>query len=101
MGHDVLRAADIGMSRAADEELLETAQRLGRLFVTRDRDFGRIVFLNRKRAGILYLRIVPESQHAVHEVLQDVIKTNDEAVLAQAFVAITPSGYRIRTLTDT
>lgn len=58
MGHDVLRAADIGLSRAADEELLETAQKLGRLFVTRDRDFGRIVFLSRKRAGILYLRML-------------------------------------------
>ena len=89
------------MSRAVDEELLETARKLGRLFVTRDRDFGRIVFLNRKRAGILYLRMVPEMQHVVHEVLQDVLRTNDEAVLGQAFVAITPGGYRIRTIPNT
>ena len=89
------------MSRAADEELLEKAQKLGRLFVTRDRDFGRIVFLSCERAGILYLRMVPAVQHAVQEVLEDVLRTNDEAMLAQAFVAITPGGYRIRALTNT
>ena len=78
LGHDVLRASDIGLSRAADEKLLETAQKQDRLFVTRDRDFGRIVFLNRNRAGILYLRMEPAMQHAVHEVLEDVLRTNPE-----------------------
>ena len=100
LGHDVQRAADIGLSRAADEELLEAAQKQGRLFVTRDRDFGRIVFLKRKRAGVLYLRMMPAMLHAVHEVLAEVLRTNNETVLAQAFVAITPGGYRIRELTN-
>jgi len=98
LGHDVLRASDIGLSRAADEELLETAQKLGRLFVTRDRDFSRIVFLNRRSAGILYLRTEPARESAVHEVLADVLRTNKETILVQSFVAITPSGYRIRIL---
>ena len=80
--------------------MLETAQSLDRLFVTRDRDFGRIVFLKRKSAGILYLRTAPALESTVHEVLADVIRTNEETVLAQSFVAITPSGYRIRKLLD-
>ena len=36
-GHDVVRAADLGFARAADEELLKIAQGRDRLFVTRDR----------------------------------------------------------------
>jgi predicted nuclease of predicted toxin-antitoxin system len=47
LGHDVVRVAQLALSRAGDEELLEVAQQRGRLFVTRDRDFGRLVFLKR------------------------------------------------------
>ena len=40
LGHDVIPVAQIGLAQASDEELLKTAQELGRIFVTRDRDFG-------------------------------------------------------------
>ena len=100
LGHDVVRAAELGLSRAADEELLEAARAQGRLFVTRDRDFGRIVFLNRLRAGVLYLRMSPSTQASVHGELDDVLQTQVEAALSQAFVVIEPSGHRIRRLTD-
>ena len=43
LGHDVVRVSEIGLSRATDEELVEVASAQGRLFITRDRDFGRIV----------------------------------------------------------
>jgi predicted nuclease of predicted toxin-antitoxin system len=99
-GHDVVRAADLGLARAADEELLKIAQGRDRLFVTRDRDFGRIVFLNRLRAGVVYLRMAPSTQGAVHDVLDEVLQTHDEVALKQAFVAITPAGYRIRGVMD-
>ncbi len=44
LDYDVLQAAQIGLSRAKDEELLKKAQEQNRIFVTRDRDFGRIIF---------------------------------------------------------
>jgi predicted nuclease of predicted toxin-antitoxin system len=37
LGHDVLTAADLGMSKAKDFQLLRTAHDQGRIFVTRDR----------------------------------------------------------------
>ena len=100
LGHDVVRAAELGLSRAADEELLEAAQQQGRLFVTRDRDFGRIVFLNRLRAAVLYLRVSPSTQASVHSELDHVLKTLGETALSHVFVVIEPSGHRIRRLPD-
>lgn len=99
-GHDVVRAAELGLSRAADDELLEAAHEQGRLFVTRDRDFGRIVFLNRLRAAVLYLRMSPSTQASVHSELDEVLKTLGETALSHAFVVIEPSGHRVRRLPD-
>jgi predicted nuclease of predicted toxin-antitoxin system len=45
LGHDVVLVAQLGLSRAQDEELLQVAQEQSRLFVTRDRDFGHLVFV--------------------------------------------------------
>jgi len=43
--HDVISATEIGCAQAADSGLLNIAQEQGRLFVTRDRDFGGLVFV--------------------------------------------------------
>jgi predicted nuclease of predicted toxin-antitoxin system len=45
IGHDVITAAQIGLSQANDETLLLEAQERGRIFVTRDKDFGHLVFV--------------------------------------------------------
>ena len=45
LGHDVITASDLAMSRAADAQLLAIAQADDRLFITRDRDFGNLVFV--------------------------------------------------------
>jgi predicted nuclease of predicted toxin-antitoxin system len=45
LGHDVVPVARIGLSRADDEEILQVAQEQGRILVTRDRDFGNLVFV--------------------------------------------------------
>jgi len=46
-GHDVITAREIGMQLASDEEPLFKAQQTNRLLVTRDKDFGALVFLKR------------------------------------------------------
>ena len=38
LGHDIVCVAQVGLSRADDEELLKVAQQQERLFVTRDRE---------------------------------------------------------------
>jgi predicted nuclease of predicted toxin-antitoxin system len=72
--HDVILAAEIGKSRAADEVLLKTAQDQKRVFVTRDKDFGSLVFVKGLGAGVLYLRILPSNKDLVHAELKRVIE---------------------------
>ena len=100
LGHDVVRAAELGLSRTDDEALLGIARSQGRLLVTRDRDFGRIVFSNRFQGAVLYLRMLPSTQGAVHDELGEILRTYDEAELAEAFVVVEPGGHRIRRLVD-
>jgi len=74
-GHDVLTAADIGASRALDETLLATAHEQARFFMTRDRDFGALVFVRGFEAGVIYLRVEPATFQAVHEELAHVLES--------------------------
>jgi predicted nuclease of predicted toxin-antitoxin system len=98
LGHDVILVAQLGLSEAEDEELLSVAQAQNRIFVTRDRDFGHLVFVNELGSGVLYLRKLPSTQKATHIELEKVIDFYDEAELKKAFVVIEPGGHRIRKL---
>ena len=100
LGHEMVQVAHIGLAQAEDEDLLKVAQAQGRLFVTRDRDFGGLVFVNALGAGVLYLRILPSTQNAVHRELERVLTTYSEEELKKAFVVIEPGGHRFRKLTS-
>lgn len=84
------------MSESDDEDLLRKAQEQGRIFVTRDRDFGHLVFVKGLGAGVLYLRILPSNKDAVHAELARVLTTYSEDDLRKAFVVIEPAGHRFR-----
>jgi predicted nuclease of predicted toxin-antitoxin system len=98
LGHDVTTAADAGLSRATDVELLQAAQKARRLLVTRDRDFGALVFLKDLGAGVVYLRMAPGDADLVHAQLRTVLSTYDEEVLREAFVVVESGRYRFRGL---
>jgi predicted nuclease of predicted toxin-antitoxin system len=99
-GHDVARAAQVGLSQAADEELLAAAQEQDRVFVTRDRDFGSLVFVRALGSGVLYLRMLPSTQDAVHGELEKILQAYPETELKKVFVVIEPDGHRIRRLSE-
>jgi predicted nuclease of predicted toxin-antitoxin system len=98
LGHDVVRAAQRGLSQADDEELLRVAEAEDRIFVTRDRDFGGLVFIKNLGRGVLYLRVLPSTLNAVHRELETVLTTYSEEELRREFVVIEPDGHRIRRL---
>jgi predicted nuclease of predicted toxin-antitoxin system len=58
LGHDVVSAAQLGLAQAEDGELLRVAREQGRIFVTRDRDFGALVFVQGTGRGVIYLRML-------------------------------------------
>ena len=96
LNHDVVRVAELGMARASDEENLNKAIELNRIFVTRDRDYGNLVFVKEIRSGVLYLRILPSNINFVHAELERVLNLYDEAELKSAFVVIEAGKHRFR-----
>jgi predicted nuclease of predicted toxin-antitoxin system len=98
LGHDVVPVARLGLSQAEDEEILRVAQEQGRVLVTRDRDFGNLVFVQELGAGVLYLRILPSTHSAVHAELERVLTAYSKEELARSFVVVEAGGHRIRRL---
>jgi len=96
LGHDVLTAGQLGMAKAKDFQLLRTAHDQGRIFTTRDRDFGALVFVQASGPGVIYLRILPSTQKAVHTELARVLTLYTQELLQSSFVVVEPGRHRIR-----
>jgi predicted nuclease of predicted toxin-antitoxin system len=94
--HDVVLVRQLGLSEAKDEEVLETAQDLNRILVTRDRDYGNLIFVRALGSGVIYLRILPNTVNSVHSELARVLQNYSEQELTGAFVVVEPNGYRFR-----
>jgi predicted nuclease of predicted toxin-antitoxin system len=98
LGHDVVTAAQLGLAQAEDAELLRIAGEHSRIFVTRDRDFGGLVFVQGGGTGVIYLRLLPSTQHVVHAELERVLTLYSEQDLQGSFVVVEPARHRIRKL---
>jgi predicted nuclease of predicted toxin-antitoxin system len=98
LGHEIVPAAQLGLAQAEDTELLRIAQEQGRHFLTRDRDFGGLVFVEGRGPGVIYLRILPATQSAVHAELERVLTLYGEDELRGAFLVVEPGRHRIRKL---
>jgi predicted nuclease of predicted toxin-antitoxin system len=96
LGHDVVTASESGLSTAEDSDLLAAAARDGRVLVTRDRDFGRLVFQHGGGSGVVYLRIPPGVLEEVHRQIVEVLSAYDENTLQGAFVTVEPGRHRFR-----
>lgn len=98
LGHDVVTASELGLSQAEDIELLKKAEEQNRIFVTRDRDFGELVFVQRLGCGVIYLRMVPSTFETVHKELGKILKSYSEGQLKEAFVVVESGRHRFRRL---
>lgn len=96
LGHDVLRVSEIGMATASDEENLQKAAELDRILITRDRDYGNLVFVRQIRVGVLYLRMLPADRDSVHRELEAVLNQYSADELKSAFVVVEARRHRFR-----
>ncbi|HEY9787850.1 MAG TPA: DUF5615 family PIN-like protein [Candidatus Obscuribacterales bacterium] len=96
LGHDVATVAQLGLSQATDKDILDVAQSSGRILVTRDRDFGALIFVQRSKPGVIYLRILPSTQNAVHAELERILQAYSVDVLLSSFMVVEPSRHRLR-----
>lgn len=99
LGHDVVAVAQLGLAQAADAELLRIAHEQGRIFVTHNRDFGGLVFVQDAGAGVIYLRVLPSTLNVVHTELARILTLYTEQDLQGSFVVVEAGRHRIRRLT--
>jgi predicted nuclease of predicted toxin-antitoxin system len=98
-GLDVVTAKELGMKRAADKDLLRRAIETNRLFITRDKGFGTLVFLEELLiTGVILLKIIPTTVEDVHRELHRVFLEHTEEELKHLFCVVEPHRHRIRHL---
>lgn len=95
-GYDLLTVAQLDMSQAPDEEVLKTAQSQNRILITRDRDYGNLIFVKGLGSGVIYLRMQPNTLIAVHSELLRVLDIYAEPDLIGAFVVVEADKHRFR-----
>lgn len=67
-----------------------------RVFITRDRDYENLVFVQHAGSGVIYLRILPSELTEVHAVLKKVLETYKEDELAKSFIVVEKNRHRFR-----
>ena len=96
-GHDVQTASEVGMHDATDRQLLNRAAQQNRIMLTRDKDFGALVFLfGIGSAGVFLLRMSPSTVAKVHDTLGQLIQSRSFEDFQDTFCVIEPGRYRIR-----
>ena len=95
-GYDLVTVAQLNMSQAPDEEVLKTAQAQNRILITRDRDYGNLIFVKGLGSGVIYLRMQPNTMTAVHSELIRILELYVEPDLIGAFVVVEADKHRFR-----
>ena len=96
-GHDVITAKQIQMHRASDRDLLKEAKEMSRRLITRDKDFGALVFLEKTlSSGVILLRGSSTEVDKTHNELERVLQRYPETELHHYFCVVEPKRHRIR-----
>jgi predicted nuclease of predicted toxin-antitoxin system len=99
LGHKAIRVKDVGLASADDETIIAYALSNKLALVTRDNDYGALVFLkNKKHHGVVFLKIEPRYVDLVHKELNQVFKEHSEQELKISFIVVEPGRHRIRKL---
>lgn len=84
-----------GYSTASDEELLELARREERAFITKDKDFGELVFLRHRPHGCI-VRLVDLSVDQEAEAMTSLILNHPDSLHEETIIVVSSDHIRIR-----
>lgn len=98
LGHDVLSARD-GYADESDESLLALAYEQNRVLITRDKDFGKLIFA-RGLPHRSVVRLARTSAVEQVEAMRNLLEQQSEAMLAGAVIVVTGKLSRIRFTKD-
>ena len=98
-GWDVLHAADAGMERASDREIIEFARQNNRYCITLDADFHSIIAVdNAQFPSVIRIRQERLKGKDVAELLRRIYSVIEADLKTGAFVTVTNRSLRIRHL---
>lgn len=97
VGHDVLYVAEYAPG-ITDNVVLESTNEEGRILITRDKDFGELVFRNKMvHSGIILNRLYELASEEKARIVLKVIEEFNENLIG-AFTVIQPNKVRIKRL---
>ena len=92
--HDVVAVSEIS-SGAEDEAVIGLAVREGRILITEDKDFGRLVYATlRESSGVILVRYPATVRTSLPQAITDLIKEKQEGLIG-SFVVASPGLIRI------
>lgn len=98
-GHDAFHLRERGLSRLPDEEIFRLAKAEGRIIVTADLDFSRIIALSGRDApGLILFRAGPVTDRQMLGMLERVIHGISEERLVRSVVVVDRTSFRIAPL---
>ena len=96
LGHDMVSASELGMATAPDTEILLKARQDQRILVSRDNDYGHLVFVGAQGPGVIRLAITPSTVVSTHRVLAKLMDEMTEDELLVSFAVVETDRYRVR-----
>lgn len=94
-GHDIETAKEAGLAAAPDEEILKHCVRERRVLVTRDKDYGNLLFAQGLPChGVILIRCGPALLDQAHLQLRDALRVRED--LESLMIAVEANRYRVR-----
>ena len=98
-GHDAIHAIDLGLARSSDNELLAVARREGRIVITADLDYPRLIALQQAdRPGVILFRGGAYSDREMLALLDRVLARASTLDLEHSIVVVDRTRIRRRAL---
>jgi predicted nuclease of predicted toxin-antitoxin system len=89
MGHDAIHAVDAGLATATDSEIIARAQAEGRVIVTCDLDYPRLLALSAADGpGVVLFRGGSYSDRQMLDLMERVLRFADELDLSHSIVVV-------------
>jgi predicted nuclease of predicted toxin-antitoxin system len=98
-GHDAVHLREQGLQRLPDQDIVDKAVREGRIILTHDLDFGRIVALSQaQQPSVVTFRLEDMRAVRVNQYLQEIITRFAGELRQGALISVSEQGIRVRRL---
>jgi len=99
LGYEAIRANEIGLARATDEEIMRYAIENDMVIVTADLDFGHILAYTRgNKPSVIIFRLKDPSPENVNKLLHSALSLIEDPLRRGSIVIVEDSRIRVREL---